>query len=147
MANSNFKNMESGHFYITLKDIILEAKLSLEEILQIQPEIDAKSITFNYHESIYSNDEVLKGLKSGNADVPKPYAYYYNYLNKIIKDRLANEMVISFMPLIAKRLELLLKPATLFPTKDMIVPNANAIITPGVRVSITAATYPNYNRY
>lgn len=137
VANSNFKDIETGHFYITLKDITFEAKLSLEQILQIQPKLYAKSITFNYHESIYSNDETLKELKTGNTQVPKPYIYYYNYVNEVVKERLANEMTISFMPLIAKRLEQLLKPAILFPTNDMIVPNANAIISPGVRVSIT----------
>lgn len=137
VANSKFNERGSGHFYITLKDITFEAKLSLDNILKIQPEIDGQTITYNYHESIYSNDEVLKELQIGNADVPKPYAYYYNYLNKVIKDRLANEMAISFIPLISKRLEQLLRPTVLFPIKNMMVPNANAIITPGIRVSIT----------
>jgi len=77
--------------------------------------------------------EVLNEL-SENTQFKKPYVYYYNYLNKVIKGRLAEEMAVSFTPLIAMRLAQELKSTVLFPTKSMAVPKTNAYIAPGIQV-------------
>jgi len=52
----------------------------------------------------------------------------------VIKGRLAEEMAVSFAPLIAMRLAQELKPTVLFPTKSMAVPKTNAYIAPGIQV-------------
>lgn len=83
---------------------------------------------------MYTNEEVLKELTNENAQIQKPYAYYYKYLNEVIKKRLANEMIISFMPLIAKRFEQILSTAVLYPTIDLAVPNAYGNVAPGIQV-------------
>jgi len=77
--------------------------------------------------------EVLNEL-SENSQFKKPHVYYHNYLNKIIKGRLAEEMAVSFAPLIAMRLAQELKPTVLFPTKSMAVPKTNTYIAPGIQV-------------
>jgi len=77
--------------------------------------------------------EVLNEL-SENTQFKKPYVYYYNYLNKVIKGRLAEEMAVSFAPLIAMRLAQELKPTVLFPTKSVAVPKTKAYIAPGIQV-------------
>lgn len=127
------KKKESGQFYITLKDVEFKTKLFLDQFLDVQPEIDAKLITFRRHESMYTNDDVLNELEN-QYDVPKPYAYYYNYLNEVIKHRIANEMAVNFKPLIAKRLEQLLNSAVLFQSNDLEVPKAIVNVAPGVQV-------------
>lgn len=88
---------------------------------------------FRRHESVYTNDDVLNELEN-QYDVPKPYAYYYNYLNEVIKNRLANEMAFSIKPLIAKRLEQLLNSAVLFQTNNLEVPKAIVNVAPGIQV-------------
>lgn len=117
-----------------MKNVEFKAQFLLDQFLEIRPEIDVDTITFNHHESLYTNEEVLKELTNENVEVQKPYAYYYKYLNEVIKQRLANEMTISFMPLIAKRFEQVLSTAVLYPTTDLVVPNAYGNIAPGIRV-------------
>jgi len=105
----------------------------LNEFMETRPEIDSKSLKFGHHESTFTNMEVLNEL-SENTKFEKPYVYYFNYLNKVVKGRLAEEMAVSFAPLIAMRLAQELKPTVLFPTKSMAVPKAHAYIAPGVQV-------------
>lgn len=107
----------------------------MDGILEIHPEIDVnEAITFSQHESMYTNGEVLKELENDNTDVLKPYVYYYNYLNGVIKSRIAKELTIIFKPLIAKRLEQTLNAAVLFTKKDIQIPKAYANIVPGIQV-------------
>lgn len=128
--------IETGQFYITLKNVEFNAKFQLDKYMEIQPKINADSITFSHHESMYTNEEVLKELNNENTEVPKPYAYYYKYLNNVIKAHLANEMAASFMPLIAKRLQQTLAEAILFPMNNIEVPKTNVNVIPGVQVSL-----------
>ncbi|CAI6360836.1 unnamed protein product [Macrosiphum euphorbiae] len=129
------KKTESGQFNIILKDIIFKIKFPLNEFMENRPQIDSKSLMFGHHESTFTNMEVLNEL-SGNTQFQKPYVYYYNYLNKVIKGRLAEEMAVSFAPLIAMRLAQELKSTVLFPTKSMAVPKTNAFIAPGIQAKI-----------
>jgi len=78
--------------------------------------------------------EVLNELKSRNDQFEEPYTYYYNYLNKIIKRRLTEEMAVSFAPLVAMRIAQELRSTVLFPTRTMVVPKNNAYIAPGIQV-------------
>lgn len=134
VANSN--ESETGQFYITLRDVEFKAKFFMDKFMEFQPQIDRESITFGNHESVYTNEEVMKQLNFNDnaAEVSKPYIFYYNYLNQIIKARLANEMAVSFAPLIAKRFEQTISKFVLFPTENVKVPKANTNIAPGIQV-------------
>ncbi|KAF0772815.1 Uncharacterized protein FWK35_00003629, partial [Aphis craccivora] len=134
------KKIESGQFYITLKDVEFKAKFLLNEFMETRPEIDSKWLTFGYQESAFSNMEVLNEL-SGNDQFKKPYIYYHNYLNKVIKNRLAEEMAVSFAPLVAMRLAQELKPTVLFPTKSMVIPKTNTYIASGILAKIYNTTF------
>ncbi|XP_060854661.1 uncharacterized protein LOC132932353 [Rhopalosiphum padi] len=133
---ANFKKIESGQFYITLRKIEFKAKFLLNEFMETRPEIDSNSLTFGHHESAFTNMEVLNELKSRNDQFEKPYTYYYNYLNKIIKRRLTEEMAVSFAPLVAMRIAQELRSTVLFPTRTMVVPKNNAYIAPGIQAKI-----------
>ncbi|XP_025422182.1 uncharacterized protein LOC112691934 [Sipha flava] len=134
---ANLNKKESGQFYITLKNIEFKTKLILDEFMEILPEIDVnETITVGQHESMYTDGEVLKELKNDNTDVLKPYIYYYNYLNSVLKSRIAKELTVIFRPLIAKRLEQKLNAAIMFPNKDLQIPKAYANIVPGIQVQI-----------
>jgi len=103
--------------------------------MQIQPKVDVESITVGSHESSYTSGEVLKGMDTTNAKHPTPYAFYYRYLNQVIKNRLANEMTIGLTPLIAKRLQQTFRKTVLFPENVMAVPKSVVTVTPGIQVS------------
>lgn len=140
---ANINKKESGQFSITLKNIELKTKVILGEFMEIYPEIDGnEAITFSQHESMYTNEEVLKNLQRDQYDVLKPYAYYYNYLNGVIKNRIAKALTVSFRPLIAKRLVQKLNAAVMFPTKDTQIPKSHANIAPGIQVR-----YKSHNSY
>lgn len=134
VANSN--ESEIGQFYITLRNVEFKAKFFMDKFMEFQPQIDGESITFGNHESVFTNEEVMKGLDLNDnaAEVSKPYAFYYNYLNHVIKARLANEIAVSFTPLVAKHFEQIFNASVLFPEKDVKIPKANTNIVPGVQV-------------
>lgn len=133
VANSDQR--QYGHFYIMLKNVNFNAQFQLDKFLEIQPEINATTITFSDHEAVYSNEDILNELTDQNTGVQKPYSYYFSYVNDVIKDRLAKEMTIKFKPLIARRFEQILTQAILFPTKEMQMPNSNVNVDPEIQVS------------
>jgi len=77
--------------------------------------------------------EVLNELKD-NAQSTTPFDFYYNYLNKVIKARVAEEIAVSFAPLIAMRIAQELRSTVLFPQKSMAVPKTKTYIAPGIQV-------------
>lgn len=133
-AAASSKNIESGQFYITLNDIEFNMNFRLNEFMETRPEFNEKSLTLSHHESTYTNTEVLNQLQRDQTQAQKSYNFYYNYLNKVIKIRLAEEMAVSFAPLVAKRLVQKLNATVLFPTKFVAVPKVYAYAAPGIQV-------------
>lgn len=125
----------NGQYEIKLTNAKFDAKFQLIGFMETQQEIGAAAITCDQLESMYTDEGlVLKELKNENGESLRARDYYSNYLNNVIKDRLAKELAVSFTPLIAKYLEQKLHSAVLLPTVVVQLPQFIETVAPGVQV-------------